>query len=761
MQAGGAARPMNFSQPIAEFRRQLDLLRPDRAILGPGFDPAAEDLLRSLGVAIWRACWKPEHPAGAFDLCIDAPQAQPAPRESLPPETRLLMVSSGTTSLPKMIPLSVQNLSAMFANSRRCFQLTPEGRYLGLAPLFHLHGIANALAQLAAGGSVICPDAFDPVLFPAWLREYRPTWYAAGPAVHRAVASLAASGTGLYAESLRFVRSSSARLDPGVQESVEAALGVPVIDSYGLSETGTIASNPLPPLPRKPGSAGVSVGPEMAILDIHRRPLPSGEEGEIAVRGANVFAGYWGDSAANREIFSEGWLCTGDLGRLDQDGYLFITGRSKDVINRGGMKLLPAEIESVLLEHPGVLQAAVFSVEHASLGEDLEVAVVAETGVKLQEQQLRDFAAQRLAAFKVPRRIHFTGAIPSTATGKPLRGELRRQFLGVRVNGPAAAPALTEKESRIAAIWSSVLKRDGIGPHDDLFALGGDSLAAALILSRVQTEFAITEPLAGFLDRPTVEHLAQIVSESAPEAPPAALHLSGEGPRTPVFCIPAACGDALYLRHLGARLPQRPFFALANCVTSDPSATIEEMARAAVADMRATQPEGPYILAGHCLGGVIAFEAARRLREEGQTVHLVLLLDSPTPGYPKALRRWKRYAPAAWELARSGGPHTLLRETSRHLQMLAGKRKRAGQGQGSVLHGYSPVPLDVPVLQVLSTAHQSSTRVLEDERLGWRDFARAGFRVVHAAGNHDSFLLPPHVDDAARGVQAVLDERRH
>ena len=760
MHQGGAAWPLNPHLTAAEIQRQLDLLRPDRAILGPETSPAIEDLLQSRSVPIYRAKWEQAGPAGAFELRELSPESvSPAPsRERLPPETRLVLVSSGTTGLPKIVPLSIGNLGAMLANSRRCYELTPDGRYLGLTPLFHLHGIVNALAQLAAGGSVVCPSGFDAGAFPVWLREYRPTWYSGGPAVHRAVASLAGSGAKLCTESLRFARSSSAPLDSGTQEAVERALGVPVIDSYGLSEGGGITANPLPPRRRKPGSCGVSVGPEILIVDLDHRPLPAGTEGEILVRGANVFAGYWGDPAANEEAFRDGWLRTGDLGRLDEDGYLFITGRRKDVINRGGMKLMPAEIEAVLLQHPGVAQAAVFGVPHPGLGEDLDAAVVARSGVPVTAAQLRAYAAQHLAAFKVPRRIHFIPEIPITATGKPLRAELRRRFEPLPLPRRSPERALTPMESHLASIWSRVLNRPEIRPQDDLFALGGDSLAAAIILAEVQSQYALAQPLFPFFECPTVENLARLVSERRKESMrPAAIHLSGEGPRTPVFCVPATNGDPYYLRHLAARLDRgRPFFALASFGSGSP-ASVEEIARSAVADIRAAYPSGPYILAGHCFGGVIAFEAARRLRAEGHAVRLVLLLDSPTPGYPKVLRRWKRYAPAAWDLLRSAGPRKLLRESSRHFRKLVQKRRNT-QSAGPPLHSYSPEPIDVPVVQVLSQDTQASTRVLEDGRLGWRDFSRAGFRVVPAPGDHDSFLLPPHVDEAVRGVQAVLDE---
>jgi acyl-CoA synthetase (AMP-forming)/AMP-acid ligase II/thioesterase domain-containing protein/acyl carrier protein len=756
----GAAAPLDPRLTEAELRRQLASLQPDCALLGPEQGGEVEALLESLGVRVWRACWDETRPAGAFDL-HEVPRAgPPRPSRGLPPDTRLLLHTSGATGQPKVAPLSGANLRAGLANQRRCLALTPADRFLCLAPLFHLHGFGSALAQLAAGGSVVCPPGFDPRAFPEWLRQFRPTWYTGGPALHRAVASLAA-GAGLPRESLRLVRSSSAPLESSLHAALERILGVPVLDSYGLTETGTVALSPLPPLARKPGSAGVSAGPEISILGEDRRVLPAGAEGEIAVRGPNVIAGYLDDAAANRESFREGWLLTGDLGRLDEEGYLFVTGRRKDVINRGGAKVMPAEIEAALLAHPDVAEAAAFGAPHPTLGEEPEAAVVPRAGAQVTESELRARVAQHLAAFKVPRRIHFTAAIPRTATGKPRRLDLARSF--EPADRQPAARRLSPEESRIAAIWSRVLGCPEIAPHDDFFALGGDSLSAAVVLAETQAEFGITWPLFAFFEQPTVERLARLVAGgAAPSGRRAAVHVAGQGPRVPLFCIPALSDDPYYLRHLAARMDRRrPFFVL---FTPLEPGGVEEIARAALADIRAARPQGPYVLAGHCFGGVVAFEAARQMRAAGEEVKLLLLLDTPAPGYPKALLRWKRYAPAAWALWRGAGTRALAREAAAHLRVLLGRRPPPAQpgpdGSAAIgvsLRAYAPGPLDVPIVQVLASGPAASTRVLEDARLGWRDFARAGFTAVHAPGDHSSFLLPPQVEETVRGLQPILN----
>jgi acyl-CoA synthetase (AMP-forming)/AMP-acid ligase II/thioesterase domain-containing protein/acyl carrier protein len=781
----GAAAPLNPDLTEAELRRQVAFLRPRTAVLGSDQSASVEALVRSLGIRVLRAEQDESESAGVFALREVWRPVSPQPLRSLPPDTRLLLHTSGTGGEPKVAPLSEANLRASFASQHRSFALTAADRFLCLAPLFHLHGFGSAAAQLTAGGSVVCPQGFDPQAFPEWLRQFRPTWYTGGPALHHAVASLVATGAELPRESLRFVRSSSAALESGVQAELERALGVPFIDSYGLTEAGTVAAIPLPPAKGKPGSAGLSAGAEIGIFGPDACPLPVGAEGEIAVRGPNVIGGYLDDPAANRDSFHDGWFLTGDLGRLDADGYLFVTGRLKDVINRGGAKVMPAEIDAALLAHPAVAEAAAFGVPHARLGEEVEAAVVPRDGAALTESELRAYAAGRLAGFKVPRRIHFTAAIPRTSTGKPKRAALTISFARSSDNAvpdrTGLARPLSPEQARIAAIWSRVLGCGEILAEDELPMLGGDSLSAAVILAEVQAEFGIAGSLAGFFDRPTVEHLAQLVAQlvalpltSGHRGPGsrAVIHLGGEGPEDPVFCIPATLGSPYYLRHLAARMDRRPFFAVVPPRRSgDPAElTVEELAREVIAGIRAVHPQGPCILAGHCFGGVVAFEAVRQMRPANGDVPLLVLLDTPTPGYPKVLPRWQRYPEAAWRLARREGARALMREAAAHIRALRrgrhGRRRTTTPGNdeaaviGRAMHGYLPQPLDRPIVQVLSSELQRNTRVLEDERLGWRDFARAGFSVVDAPGDHHTFLLPPQVDELARRLEAVLMARR-
>ena len=288
-----------------------------------------------------------------------------------------ILLTSGTTARPKMVPLTHASVCRSAYNAGAVLQLEPGDRLLNVLPLFHAHGlISGLLTALAAGSSVVCTPRFDPAAFFGWLTEFRPTWYTAVPTIHRALLSAADRHKhSIQRSSLRVIRSASASLPPDVLSELESLFGVPVIETYGMTEAASqIAANPLER--RKPGSVGQSAGAEIAIMDGEGRRLAAGERGEIVLRGPTITRGYDNDIAATKSAFRDGWFRTGDLGYLDRDGYLFIVGRIKDVIKRGGQKVAPAEVEEALLGHPDVVEAVVFSIPHRRLGEDVAAAVV-------------------------------------------------------------------------------------------------------------------------------------------------------------------------------------------------------------------------------------------------------------------------------------------------------------------------------------------------------------------------------------------------
>jgi acyl-CoA synthetase (AMP-forming)/AMP-acid ligase II len=366
--------------------------------------------------------------AGDFTLHDRAGAADAAPAVAAahggraePDDISMVLHTSGTTSRPKIVPLSQRNLCASARHIAGTLQFVPGDRGLNIMPLFHIHGlIAGVLAPLAAGSQVYCTPGFNALKFFGWMDEARPTWYTAVPTMHQAIVARAGKNAEVIRRHpLRFIRSSSSSMPPQVIRELEAAFGAPLIESYGMTEaTHQMASNPLPPAVRKPGSVGLAAGPEVAIMGEAGALLPPGGVGEIVIRGANVTAGYENNPAANAEAFRDGWFRTGDQGVIDADGYVSLTGRLKEIINRGGEKISPREIDEILMDHPAVGQVVCFGMPHPKLGEEVAAAVVLREGLQASERELQDFVSQRVADFKVPRRILFLPEIPKGATGK-------------------------------------------------------------------------------------------------------------------------------------------------------------------------------------------------------------------------------------------------------------------------------------------------------------------------------------------------------
>lgn len=425
--SGCVSAPLNPAYRDEEFEFYLSDLEAKALIVAAGSDSVAVDVARRLGIAVVELVADPSGPAGQFSL--RGPDGQVVrlevgaePDLAAPDDVALILHTSGTTSRPKQVPLRQRNLAASARHIGQTLALTPADRCLNIMPLFHIHGlIAATLSSLAAGGSVFCTPGFNALRFFAWLDEAHPTWYTAVPTMHQAILARADRNQEIIARNpLRFIRSSSASLPPQVMAALEATFNAPVIESYGMTEAAhQMASNPLPPRPRKPGSVGVAAGPEVAIMDDEGNLLGPGETGEVVIKGPNVTSGYVNNPKANAEAFTDGWFRTGDQGYQDAEGYLFLTGRLKEIINRGGEKISPREVDEVLLDHPAVAQVCTFAMPHDKLGEEVAAAVVLVEGAPpVSERELRDFCAGRLADFKVPRKVMVLPEIPKGATGK-------------------------------------------------------------------------------------------------------------------------------------------------------------------------------------------------------------------------------------------------------------------------------------------------------------------------------------------------------
>lgn len=509
-----ACVPVNPDLTADELQRYFSELKLSALVTPVDMNSPSRDVARALDIAVIDFVPAPAADLGgcAFVGSTVGPAASGAAGAE---DDAFILLTSGTAARPKMVPLTHRNVCLSAQNAGRVLSLTPHDRLLNVLPLFHAHGlISGLLTALAAGSSVIVTGGFDAPSFFGWMRDLQPTWYTAVPTIHRALLTAAeASPQAVRSSSLRVIRSASSSLAPTILNGLEATFGVPVLETYGMTEAASqISANPFEL--RKIGSVGRAAGPEIAIMDEAGRVLANGAHGEIVLRGPNMCRGYYNDEAATQAAFRNGWFRTGDLGYLDADGYLFIVGRIKDVINRGGQKVSPLEVEEVLLAHPAVLEAGVFAVPHAKLGENVAAVVVLRPDSEASSDQLRQFARKRLAAYKVPSLIRSVAALPKGASGKVKRNALAELISAEHGDDETQLPR-NMLESQLAQIWASLLERPSVGIDQDVFALGADSLAVTQMRSRLRERFNVDFSFEDIFDCATVGALAARLESTA------------------------------------------------------------------------------------------------------------------------------------------------------------------------------------------------------------------------------------------------------
>jgi acyl-CoA synthetase (AMP-forming)/AMP-acid ligase II len=420
------AAPLNPAYKVDEFKFYMNDAGA-RAVIAPSGENVVAEAAKALNVPLWHARLDD---GGCVRLDGSPPTSVPS-RQLDPPQpddVALFLHTSGTTSRPKGVPLTHENLMTSLRNIVATYGLTGEDTSYIVMPLFHVHGLLGAtLSTLHSAGTVVVPPRFSAANFWGDIATHRATWYSAVPTIHQILLSRADADKAPRA-GLRFVRSCSSALAPVVFGQLEDRFGAPVLEAYGMTEAAhQMASNPQPPRDRKPGTVGQGTGVEIAIVDEQGKTQPAGQRGEVGIRGRNVMKGYRNNPTANAEAFTNGFFRTGDQGFLDDDGYLTLTGRIKELINRGGEKISPLEVDAVLLEHPAVAEAVSFAVPDPKYGEEIHGAVVLKGDAS--PESIQAFCKDRLADFKIPKRIYIAQALPRTATGKIQRRHVAAHFL--------------------------------------------------------------------------------------------------------------------------------------------------------------------------------------------------------------------------------------------------------------------------------------------------------------------------------------------
>jgi oxalate---CoA ligase len=786
------AAPLNPSYRRADFEFYLSDLGAKALVVAGASDSPALAVAREQRIPVLRVAHDAAQPAGTFTLAGAAAGAAKRDGFAVPADTALVLHTSGTTARPKMVPLTQANLAASARHIGETLRLSRADRCLNVMPLFHIHGlIAGILSSMAAGGSAFCAPCLNALEFFRWLEEAQPSWYTAVPTMHQAILAQAGQHRRIIERvRLRFIRSSSAALPVAVMRRLEAAFQAPVIESYGMTEAAhQMASNPLPPGARKAGSVGRAAGPEVAIMAPDGRLLATGEVGEVVIRGPNVTAGYANNPEANAQAFTGGWFRTGDQGMLDEDGYLSLTGRLKEIINRGGEKISPKEIDDVLMEHPGVAGAAAFPLPHPTLGEEIAAAVVPAPGTVLSEPELLRFLSERLPSFKVPRRLLLVDAIPKGATGKIQRRELAAA-LGVSAGivGARAVAASNERpptplEAKLKSLWEKTLGVSSVGLHDNFFLLGGDSLQAVQLVASVEQALGHALAQAALIECGTIAEMAARIEHGAPAG--CIVPFRTTGTRPPFFCVHDVSGQVINMRHLARYLgEEQPFYGI-QAVGVDgkrpPFSRIEDMAAHYIAELRKYQPAGPYFLGGFSMGGWVAFEMTRQLCAAGERVALLALIDAyfgherrratipewlrrrwrefldlPSPDRLGFLRQRLARAPyTAWVTLRVAW--TRLKRPQRTAAGASAPAHGADAANQRAVDAYRLRPLHCDAVLLKTRLAGWDHPVVHD---GWKDVIAGRLEMRTIAGQHAEVINEPFVRTLAAELSVCLEARQ-
>ena len=422
-----SAAPLNPSYKQEEFEFYLDDLKPKFLLVEPNSKSLAVIAAKNLNIPVFEMKISDNQPLGTFEL-FDKEIDYKNPKDY---DEALVLHTSGTTSRPKIVPLSNLNIFTSAVNISKSLKLTADDHCLNIMPLFHIHGLIAVLSASAKVGASVCAsNGFNALKFLDLAETQNITWYSGVPTMHQAILLRAQKNSDKAKKlNLRFIRSSSASLPPAIFEQLNDIFQTPVIEAYGMTEaTHQMTSNPLPPAIQKPGLVGMPAGPEICIMNDKNEKLPQGEIGEICIKGDNVTNGYENNPEANKQSFVNDWFRTGDEGFFDEDGYLKISGRLKEIINKGGEKISPLEVDNILMDFPPIDQALCFGYKDKMLGEDIAVAIKLKENKSCTEDDIKSYANEKLAKFKIPKKIFIVEDIPKGATGKLQRIGLAKKF---------------------------------------------------------------------------------------------------------------------------------------------------------------------------------------------------------------------------------------------------------------------------------------------------------------------------------------------
>ncbi|MBN2285895.1 MAG: AMP-binding protein [Tissierellales bacterium] len=631
--------PLDDSLTEEGYLSYFNLLRADYLLTDEHCPPDALSVARATGMGIisFKYTGEIENLEFSFEWLEKATQKKTDPEKDQA-DMALLLTTSGTTSTPKVVPITYESILTSVEEKNVFFDFTEKDANLIIAKMFKGTSINSMLSTLLTGGQVVIMNGFKHQTLYRLINENKVSWFTASPAVLNAIVDdLQRSGMKITGSRLRFIRSSGAPLSLKMKQFLEAAFSAPVIQTYGMTETRTIASDYGAPKGFKEGSVGVTLGLDIKI-----------EQGEIMVRGKGVFSGYEQTDSSASACFTDGWFHTGDLGYIDEDGYVFITGRVKEIINRGGEKISPYEVESAILKHPNIKDAAVFGFLNAEGMEDVGAAIVLQGDVNIDIKTLRRFLSGTVSSYKMPSSLYVLDQIPVHSSGKVQRKSLYLHLKNheaessVYASSEASQDCLSAEknndlhhtETLLIAMWQNLLKLKSIGVRDHFFECGGDSLSAAALFSFVEDQFGLQVPMNVFFNEPTIEALAHYISEAEGirQKLRFLVPIKASGYKEPLYCVHTGDGEAVTYHHLGSFMDaNRPVYALRFDLDYEGwehPLTFTRLAEVYADEITRLDPIGPYHLCGTCFGGALAFEIAQVLHSKGYQVDTLAMFDA-------------------------------------------------------------------------------------------------------------------------------------
>lgn len=656
MVAGFTCVPLNPSMPAYEYDFYLTNLNPAAIVTQAGFESPALERAKFFKIPIIWLEPQTDMEAGLFRLQGDVGPGKAQIGYAEPDDIALVLCTSGTTSKPKIVPLTQTNICAAAINCISAFKLSDKDCCLNVMPLYYVQGLSTALfSPVLAGGSVVCAPRFNPVEFLDWAREYKTTWYTAVPAIHKQIVDQAKKDQ-LTATKLRFIRSAGSAIPKNLRLEVERLFDAPVLESYGMTESSIITANPLPPYPRKDGSVGIPHGIELCIQNDAGDQLRPEEVGEIVLKGPSIVCAYENNAEANTASFNNGWFKTGDLGIVDKDGYVFILGRKKELINRGGEKISPYEVENVLLTHPAISEAAVFPVKSETLGEEVGALIVLENDYPTTPDGIRKHVSERLSFHKVPSYVLIVNEIPKSGPAKKVKrsGLYEIYEPTIKIIKDTAAKETnyilpeSEIEKRLTELLEEILGISRVGLRDDFFSLGGNSLSAARLFTAIKREYEIKLSINTIFESPTVEQLAKVLlsrqggfieentGTTTDNIWDSLVPLQPNGRKAPIFCIHGLNGNVMHYKHIIQHIDSdSPVYGIQLSENLDEKevSSIETLASFYIRIVKTVQSSGPYSLLGHSFSGSVAYEMARQLTENGDKIQFLGIIDTPVRGY--------------------------------------------------------------------------------------------------------------------------------